>query len=98
MDGLVVTDPNFLLLDDVWKVLELPYRHHSVPARELRVIDQCQVIPDELGSCRVGRPTSKIFLGQVTDLLDDALRPFERETLVRKQVPTRVWRGQLGGE
>ena len=88
MDGLAIT--NSSLLGDVWKILEPPDSHHSIPARELRVVDQCQVIPDKLGNRRVGRPTSKIFLGQVADPLNEALRPFERDAFVRQQIAVSV--------
>ena len=88
MDGLAIT--NSSLLGDVWKILEPPDSHHSVLTRERRIVDTRQVISDKLRCRRIGRPTSKIFLGQVADPLNEALRPFERDAFVRQQIAVSV--------
>ncbi len=76
-------------LGRVREVLEPPDRDHRVPGGQLVLANRAErreVIPHKLGCPAVWRAAREVFLGELADLLGEALRALERQTLVSRQI------------
>lgn len=81
--------PGLRLLGRIRKVLKPPDRDDGIPRRQFILAnrtERSEVKPHELRGRTVGSAAGKIIRRELLDLLGEALRPFEGQTLVGNEV------------